>query len=185
MRALALALAMLAGCPPMPPPTPATPIKPEPIVTPERPKREIPPVTVAKARSRFSLEVLGVELVGTVDPAAAKAAHTLTDVMRRLAREDGSIAVGSQNTELIDAKLLVDCSNDEPACMVRIAQALRADRIVYGIVNDLKGEYYVHLTLFDARSGSAVKWTGTTLGSADELEYTAKVAFGSLISRTP
>jgi hypothetical protein len=186
MRAVALlvVLAVTGACPPTPPPK--IPVKPqEPVSLPPPPTRELPEVTVAQARSRFKLEVLGIELVGTVDPKAAEVARQLTLVLRSLANTDPLIALGKRNADLIDAKVLAGCQNDEPACMEKIASTVGADRIVYGIINDNKDSYYVHLTMLDARRKVSITWTGNTLASEEEILYTAKVALSSLISRSP
>jgi hypothetical protein len=185
MRALFVAMLVVSGgCPP-PPPAPPKPVeKPAPIPAPPA-KRELPEVAVVQARTKFSLEVLGIEQVGKVDPQAAAAAKGLTTVLRSLAKADPLITLGTRNTELIDAKVLAGCNNDELPCMQKIAETVGADRIVYGIVNDNKGDYYVHLTILDAKRGTTLTWTGTTLATDDELEYTGKLAFNSLIGRAP
>src|SRR5687767_15021109 len=105
MRAWMCGLVLaIASCPPVPPPkAPTKPVPSEPIAEAPRPKRELPEVTVVQARSRFTLEVLGLELVGTVDPAAAEVARQLTLVLRNQANTDPLITLGKRNTDLLDA----------------------------------------------------------------------------------
>jgi hypothetical protein len=177
-----LALIVCVAC--SPPPTPPVK-KPVGSATPTSdtpPPREYPPVTVRKARSRFTLEVLGAEAVGTIDPGATKVAHTLTVGLRALAGTDTAITLGKKNVDLIDVRTMVGCSNVDLACAKKIAATLPADKLIYGIVNDLgEGDYYVVLTLFDTKAGTEVKWSGRTQSGDPDLVYTAKVAFDSLI----
>ncbi len=182
---LAVLLA-IAGCGPLdkpPPVKPEPPKKVAPVV--EISERALPELQVRQARSKFTLEVLGLELVGTIDPAAQKASRTLTTWMRVQAKEDRLITLGTKNTDLIDARLIAGCNDVELACMTTIARSVNADRILYGIVNDLHGEYYVNLTLLDTVSGTQATWSGTCLATERELAYTAKSAFYSLISQLP
>lgn len=189
---LALAFAgVVAACGPLPERKPPPPTKPAPVPRDAATgdpgnRREYPEVRVHKARSRFSLEVFGVQAIGTVDPGATKTAQSLTVGMRALAGTDDGITLGHKNPELIDAKVMTGCENmDEDDCAKRIAGTVRADRIIFGIVNDLgEGQYYVHVTLFDARTAERTKWTGTTYAEDTDLVYTAKVAFDSLIARS-
>jgi hypothetical protein len=174
-------LVCLIGCGPLP-------AKPEPRPEPARPTRatppprEYPPVTVRGARSRFTLEILGAEAVGTIDPGATKVARTLTVGLRALAGTDSAITLGKKNIDLIDAKTMVGCTDDELACLKKIANNIAVDKLIFGSINDLgEGDYYVVFTLFDRKTSATVKWTGRTQAEDPDLVYTAKVAFDSLI----
>ena len=174
-------IVLLIACGPLPakPVAKPDPVKPAHV---EPPPREYPEVIVRKARSRFTLEVLGAEAVGTIDPGATKVAHSLTVGLRALAGADGFIKLGNKSLDLIDAKTMAGCTDDAAACMTKIAGSAAVDKLIYGYVNDLgEGEYYVHLTLFDSKTGATWKWTGKTYSGDPDLVYTAKVAFDSLI----
>jgi hypothetical protein len=69
--------------------------------------------------------------------------------------------------------------------MQKIAKAVDTDRVLFGIVNDFGGEFYVHLTMLDAGTGRSVKWTGNTFATSRDAEYTAKVALDALIRQMP
>jgi len=177
-----LGMIALVACDPVP--RTAAPPSPPPTATRKPGPPDHPPVTVHKARSRFSLEVLGIELVGTLDPVSTEVAHSLTIGLRALARADGQIELGRKNVDLIDARLMAGCVNDELPCMHKIARSLHVDRIVFGIVNALgDGDYYVHVSMLDEATGRLVKWTGTSQSSSADLVYTAEVAFDSLLQQ--
>ncbi len=185
----AVAVAFLCACPaarpvapePEPVPKPAPPV-PEP----EADKVRIyPSITVRKSTTKYTLEVLGIELVGKVNPVGTMAAVNLTQWLRKVADDDLFITIGGKNLDLLDAKLLAGCDNNEPPCMQKIAAALGADRLVYGIVNDFGGEFYVSLTMLDAASGKTMEWTGNSYAGSKDTEYTAKVAIDALINKMP
>jgi hypothetical protein len=171
-------------------PAPAPPVKPPPVApvpTEEVPEqvRIYPAISVRKAGTKYTLEVLGVELVGKVNPVATMASVNLTNWLRKIADDDLFITVGRKNLELLDAKLLAGCDDNETACMQKIAKAVDTDRVLFGIVNDFGGEFYVHLTMLDASTGRTVKWTGNTFATSRDAEYTAKVALDALIRQMP
>jgi len=179
--ALAFASAYASACGPVPA-AESPPPRPAPRVPEDAgPAPEYPAVQVHGARSRFSLAVLGIELVGTIDPKANQVARTLTVALRALADADPQIALG-KGVDLIDARVTADCKNDELPCMQKIARTLHVKRLVYGIANALgDGEYYVNLVMLDEPTGRIVKWSGTSMSTDPGLVYIAKVAFDSLI----
>ncbi len=138
-----------------------------------------------KASTKYTLEVLGVELVGKVNPVGTMAAINLTQWLRKIADDDLFITVGRKNLDMLDAKVLAGCGDDEATCVKKIASALGADRLIYGIVNDFGGEFYVSLTMLDATTGKTTTWTGNSYATSRDTEYTAKVALDALIKRMP
>lgn len=186
MKAAVVALALCA-CPPRPSevvePTPK-PAAPVPELEAEK-VRVYPPVSVRKSSTKYTLEVLGIELVGKVNPVGSMAAVNLTNWLRKLADDDLFITVGRRNVDMIEAKVTANCGEDEVACIKQIAEVLQVDRLIYGIVNDFGGEFYVSLTMFDVASGKSVVWTGNTYAGSRDTEYTAKLALDGLIKRMP
>lgn len=186
MRAIALAL-LLCACPAAPKdPVEPTPKPASPVPELEAEKVRIyPPVAVRKSSTKYTLEVLGIELVGKVNPVGSMASLNLTNWLRKLADDDLFITVGQKNLGMLEAKVMVGCDDDEAACVKKIAAELGVDRLLYGIVNDFGGEFYVSLTMLDAASGKTTTWTGNTYAGSKDTEYTAKVALDALIKRMP
>jgi hypothetical protein len=188
MRSWVVALTLLSACPAPRPAAPDT--KPEPAAPPvPEPQAEqvrvYPKVTVRKSSTKYTLEVLGIELVGKVNPVGTMAAINLTQWLRKIADDDLMITVGQKNIDALDARMLAGCDNSEVECMRKIAQTLGADRVIFGIVNDFGGDFYLHLTMLDAASGTTAVWTGNTFATSRDAEYTAKVALDALIKRMP
>lgn len=187
MRVWAAALALLCACPPARPQEPEPPAKPAPPV-PELEAEKVriyPPIKVRKAATKYTLEVLGIELVGKVNPVGTMAAVNLTNWIRKVADDDLFITVGRKNLDMLDAKVMAGCGDDEATCVKQIATALGVDRLIYGIVNDFGGEFYVSLTMLDAATGKTTTWTGNSYAGSRDTEYTAKVALDALINRMP
>lgn len=186
MRAvLAVVTLLVYACAPAQAPVTPKPVEPVPTEQRAEQVRIYPPVTVRKAGTKYTLEVFGVEQVGKVNPVGTMASVNLTNWLRKIADDDLFITVGRRNLELLDAKVLAGCDDNETACMLKIAKAVGAERLLFGIVNDFGGEFYVHLTMLDAASGRAVKWTGNTFATSRDAEYTAKVALDALIKQMP
>jgi hypothetical protein len=51
--------------------------------------------------------------------------------------------------ELVDVELLYDCTDEQPACMARMGQALGADLLVYGTIDQHPTGAVVQTSLFD------------------------------------
>ncbi len=186
MRAVLAVVTLACACSaPATAPMPPTPVDPVPNEEPGEQVRIYPPVSVRKAGTKYTLEVLGIELVGKVNPVGTMASVNLTNWLRKIADDDLFITVGRRSLELLDAKVLAGCDDNEIACMQKIAKAVGAERLLFGIVNDFGGEFYVHLTMLDAASGRSVKWTGNTFATSRDAEYTAKVALDALIKQMP
>lgn len=187
VRDLVVIAATLGACPAAPPPVvEPTPKPAPPVPEPEVDKVRIyPPVTVRKSATKYTLEVLGIELVGKVNPVGTMAALNLTNWLRKIADDDLFITVGRSNLDMLDAKVRANCGDDELACVKQIAENLGVDRLIFGIVNDFDGEFYVSLTMLDATTGKTTTWTGNSYAGSRDTEYTAKVALDALISRMP
>ncbi len=185
MRAVVFVLALCA-CPRPPEVASPSPKPANPVPELEADKvRVYPTVSVRKSATKYTLEVLGIELVGKVNPVGSMAAVNLTNWLRKIADDDLFITVGRRNIDMIEAKLLAGCGDDEAACIKRIAESLQVDRLIYGIVNDFDGEFYVSLTMFDVASGKSTTWTGNSYAGSKDTEYTAKLALDGLIKRMP
>lgn len=133
----------------------------------------------------FSLEVLGLAVRGTIDADSARAAIDLTAALRAAAREYDALHLGSKNFELIDEKVMVNCEDEAPHCMINMAHDLDADRIVWGHAS-VDGKHIkadVHLLVVETKQ--IVDFDIDSSTDDDALRKTARDAMASLLSRTP
>jgi hypothetical protein len=177
-----LVLIVLVACGSSPSRTETSPVTTPPPVRPSEPTE---PAVVRKVHEPFSLEVLGVELIGEINSRSTGVASRMTALLRVAAREDGAIRLGHENKELVDERIMNSCALASTPCMAKIAQRLGADQILYGSCEERGPVFHLELTLLDARTGIAVEWTGTVQDAEPDLQAAAKAGFASLVSRAP
>lgn len=102
-----------------------------------------------------SIAVLGLEVVdpsGTPTPADTAVAEGLTRALRTRAQAvTGTYTyVPRSEKELIDEKVLNNCSNEAIGCMSTIAKQVGADVLIYGRIEHEHDDYKVTVTLLDA-----------------------------------
>lgn len=87
----------------------------------------------SNAEAQDKIAVLGLEVSGTIDPESTRVASELTQALRR------QVQVGKRyvlapggDKELLDEKLMNNCSNEEVGCMTAIGKNLGADVLLWG-----------------------------------------------------
>ncbi|HTE54001.1 MAG TPA: PEGA domain-containing protein [Kofleriaceae bacterium] len=142
---------------------------------------------VSHAKPR--LVVLGLEVTGdsAMDQKATEAAKALTRELRREAnRPGGPYELASNgNKDLLEMKLLSDCSDEARRCMSEIGKQLKADRLAYGRLERTKRGYSVSLRLLDTDSSEQVKQLSelipfSDVSAAGGLQRRARSLYGRL-----
>lgn len=114
-------------------------------------------VLTGVARAKPSIAVLGLEVAdegGNVDEASTQVATKLTAALRARARQPSQPYTLAPNSDkdLLELKLLSDCSDENPKCMSAMAKELKADRLLYGRITKRKDGYQVSLDLLNAKT---------------------------------
>ena len=127
----------------------------------------------AAAEAKPRIAILGLEVVdeGSLDAETTRAAERLTAELRRAARADRSpfeLAPGGDK-DLLELKLLSDCSDEARECMARIGRELDADQLLYGSVEKRNDGYQVSLRLLDTES-EELQRSGSEFILAEELD---------------
>ncbi len=114
----------------------------------------------ATAEAKPTVAVLGLEVStpdnGQMDQQTTAAANNLTVALRDRVRSGSGpydTAPGSDK-ELIDLKLLNECSSEAMPCMVKIGNDLGAKFMLYGHVAKASGTYRVSVTLLNVDNKS-------------------------------
>lgn len=111
----------------------------------------------AQAGGKASVCVLGLEVNdpnGAPTPTDTAVARDLTDGLRgraKLGNGPYQIQPGSEK-ELIDEKLLKNCTDEGLGCMSQIGNELGCDVLIYGSIVKKSSAYDVTLTLLDVRN---------------------------------
>jgi hypothetical protein len=125
----------------------------------------------ADALARPTVAVLGLEVVeeGGVDARTTAAAKSLTRALRAEAgRDDGTLALAPDSAkDLLELKLLSDCSDEGRRCMADIGKELKADFLLYGKVEKTRNGYQVSLKLLDTGTAQMTKTTSDIVPFAD------------------
>ena len=133
--------------------------------------------------------VLGLEVSGdsATDQKATEAAKVLTRELRREAnRSDGPFDLApNSGKDLLEMKLLSDCSDEGRRCMSEIGKQLHAQRLIYGSLQRTRRGYAVELKLLDADSAQLVKEIDETIPHGDVtatggLQRRARAMYGKL-----
>jgi len=101
------------------------------------------------------IAVLGLEVkhTGTIDQQSTVVAHDITEGLRTQAKAGTGTFVQAPNSEheLIDEKVMHQCDDERPVCMIEIATDLKADYLMYGSLTieteGGKPVYHVTVTL--------------------------------------
>jgi hypothetical protein len=113
------------------------------------------------SQARPKLAVLGLEVTGesAMDPKSTEAAKALTRELRREAnRPSGAFELApNSNKDLLEVKLLSNCSDEGRRCMSEIGKQLKAERLLYGKLEKKKVGYSVSLRLLDTETTEVVK----------------------------
>lgn len=126
--------------------------------------------TVALAK-KPKVAVLGLEVVDDagMDATIAKFATGLTDALRKRAQVGAGpfrLAPNS-NKDLLEMKLLGGCANEARSCMADIGKDLKADKVIYGKIEQRKDGYQVTIKLLDV-AGQNLERSTTELIALDD-----------------
>lgn len=101
--------------------------------------------SVAAAKPKVA--ILGLEVVGNLDPDQTRLAKQLTIGLRdRASAGTGPFVLApNSNKELVDEKLMNNCGSEALACMTPIAIALQADFLMFGKIEKVDRGF--HLTI--------------------------------------
>lgn len=108
------------------------------------------------ALAKPKVAVLGLEVTGqgATDRNSIEAAKSLTRELRREAtRPTGpfELAPNSQK-DLLEIKMLSDCSDEGRRCMSEVGKQMKADRLVYGKLDRQKDGYQVSLKMLNTET---------------------------------
>jgi hypothetical protein len=104
-------------------------------------------VLTSAASAKPKLAVLGLEVIGSLDPEQVKLARQLTIGLR----ERASVGTGpyelapNSDKELVDEKLMNNCGTEALVCMAPIGLGMRADFLMFGNIEKVGRGY--HLTI--------------------------------------
>lgn len=102
-----------------------------------------------------TITVLGIEAAAGAPEAVATA---ITDALRqRAASSQGFQLV--QGRDLVEIKLIYNCTDEAPSCMTQAAQAIGAAKLVFGNVQPVGDEaFLITLKLLDSGKGVVESW---------------------------
>jgi len=103
--------------------------------------------SVASAKPRVA--ILGLEVIGSLDPEQVKLAKQLTNGLReRASAGTGPYELApNSDKELVDEKLMNNCGTEALVCMAPIGLNLRADFLMYGNIEKVDKGYHVTIKL--------------------------------------
>jgi hypothetical protein len=102
--------------------------------------------SVAAAKPKIA--ILGLEVIGSLDPEQVKLARQLTNGLReRASAGTGPFELApSSDKELVDEKLMNNCDTEALACMAPIGLALRTEYLMYGKIEKVDKGYHVTIS---------------------------------------
>ena len=126
-------------------------------------------VVSSSVSAKPKVAVLGLEVTGTMDQKASEAAKVLTRELRREANKSGGAFDLAPNSgkDLLEMKLLSDCSDEGRRCMADIGKQLRADRLIYGHLQRTRRGFNVELRLLDTDKAELLGELDEVIPSSD------------------
>lgn len=125
--------------------------------------------TASAQADKPKVAVLGLEVIddgGGIDAKIAQLATDLTDALRRRAKAAAGpfrLAPNS-NKDLLEMKLLSNCSNEARGCMAEIGRELNAERLIYGKVERRRQGFQVTLKLLNVNKKKMERSTTDVIG---------------------
>jgi hypothetical protein len=140
------------------------------------------------SHAKPKVAVLGLEVAGpsATDKKATDTAKALTRELRREAGRPKGPFEPAPNSEkdLLEMKLLSDCSDEGKRCMAEIGKQLKAERLLYGRLERTRRGYAVSLRLLDTQSSQLVGEKNEVIPYGDltpaGLQRRARSLYGSL-----
>lgn len=103
--------------------------------------------------------VLGLEALEGVPEAVAA---EITDALRqRIAATRGYQLV--QGKDLVEVKLVFSCPDEAPACMSQAGRSMGANKLIFGNVKRVAGDYAITLKLLDVARVTVESWAAETV----------------------
>jgi hypothetical protein len=123
------------------------------------------------AHAKPKVAVLGLEVVedGAIDAKTTTAAKQITSKLRGEASKSESKLelADDSNKDLLELKLLSDCSDEGRRCMAEIGKELKAEFLLYGRIEKRKNGYQVSLKLLETGTAQMAKTTSDIVPFAD------------------
>jgi hypothetical protein len=120
------------------------------------------------------LAILGLELLPSgpgvkTDGDGPVVAQVLYTTIREAAKtsDPGRYLAASDDKQLTDEKLLMNCADEAPTCMAAIGATFGADRLLFGHVQHTTGGYQITLKLLDVAQKQLVKSGSWLMPEAD------------------
>ncbi len=138
------------------------------------------------------IAVLGLEVAGTdssVDVQATRVAKTLSTALRKRVRTGGGPyrLASNGDKDLLEMKLLSDCSTERVSCMTKIGRELRVGRLVYGKLQRRNDGYRVTLSLLNVAKQKMERTTADIIPQAkvspEGLKRWGSILYDRLIGR--
>jgi hypothetical protein len=101
------------------------------------------------AAAKPKIAILGLEVIGSLDPEQVKLAKQLTNGLReRASTGTGPYELApNSDKELVDEKLMNNCGTEALACMSPIGLAMHADYLMFGNIEKVDKGYHVTIKL--------------------------------------
>ena len=111
--------------------------------------------TPAVAQGKPKIAILGLEVVeeGTLTPQSANSAKLITQKLREAVIGGPYQLAPNSAQDLLELKLLSNCSDEALACMTEIGRGLRADLLLYGKLERQADGYAVRVQLLNLKTG--------------------------------
>src|SRR6186713_2084649 len=103
--------------------------------------------SVASAKPKIA--ILGLEVIGSLDPDQVKLAKQLTNGLReRASAGTGPFELApNSDKELVDEKLMNNCGTEALICMAPIGLAMKADYLMWGKIEKVDKGFHVTIKL--------------------------------------
>lgn len=114
----------------------------------------------AEAQKKQKIAILGLEVIDEsgegIDASTTDLANTITQALReRPGKMTAPFQIAPNSTkDLLEMKLLSNCSDEAESCMAGIGKELGADLLLYGKIEKLRDGYQVTLTRLDVSAKS-------------------------------
>ncbi len=101
------------------------------------------------AAAKPKVAILGLEVIGSLDPEQVKLAKQLTNGLReRASANTGPFELApNSDKELVDEKLMNNCGTEALVCMSPIGLAMKADYLMYGKIEKVDKGFHVTIKL--------------------------------------
>lgn len=144
--------------------------------------------TAAAAEAKPKIAILGLEVIddGSMTASTTLRAKQVTDRIREQAqRRSGKYQLApNSGKDLLEMKLLSNCSDEAHSCMAEIGRELKADKLVYGKIERRGNGYFVTLKMLDTQGASIEKTSSRNIPfderTADQLSLHASVLYRRL-----